>query len=776
MADKKIIIMFCMCLFLFLWGFAAPAAVNAGDADCRPITFINNSGEDIFVGIWHGGSEGIIGKTGYPPPAGFPDWKLPKGESRDWCVPQGFSGRFIARTGCNDQGKCIAGDCCAAADGGGLCLKNVCTGGNDSGSVAEFTLDNWHFPRETAKWSTWYDPSFVDGYNFPIKIDFETKEGVTCKSLGCETISPCPWNGGELVDGVCLAPYKKYEMEHPDYIKQQAYYVLAAKCAKSQAGVCGCGNQCNRDNLIPCPNNYNVTPSINIKSAGCSPLGLQNIDEKGQPKTPTYDQDKSARDQVTCASKDDASDQVSMHLWKEKGCKFLWDDYDKDARKYVDAIKPTCPDAYTWQYDDHSGLQSCQTAAIKKIKVTFFARLQGTNLKSMRLAQANQLTGTVKVGNDGDAGYGYSLSFSAKKDTDPAGTEDIVKIKVKDGDKVTITDNCGFAAAKRTCMMTYNETIGLIPAGTVWKDNKFIPNPNNSDEANKADINCYGASSGYNWSAQRPNFLALGLGDGVCAGGPNFMTLSPNTGMKGTIKVNSGDAVAFKGPTAARFEVKKDDTVIINDNRGSGDSYTRSCKMKYGEYTANKMGLIPDGTIFKDGKFIPDPNDPNYAKNAKVECYSIECSGYRWEKQDKTLPMEAPNPNKCTDEAETNFTLYPGSDTQGSYRITTKDGIKSDIKSYPAGTTLIKIKLNDFDSLTLITRCNLDGKPDPDGTALTCTMIYDAKKGEGGLQIPDDDICANYRISNIQWYGGSNEKELHYSMPVKKTSNGRCVK
>lgn len=769
---KKTISLLCTYFFLLLWGLAALPGANAGD-DCKDgykkVTFINESGEEIFVGIWHGGSEGLKGKTGYQPPANFPNWRLPEKQSRDWCIPQGFSGRFIARTGCNDKGKCIAGDCCADPKGGGSCIKNVCTGGNDSGSVAEFTLDNWHFPKEPTKWATWYDPSFVDGYNFPIKIDFETKDGVTCKSLGCEKISPCPWNGGELVDGVCLSPYKKYEMEHPDYIKQQAYYVLAAKCAKSQAGVCGCGNQCKlydpANQLDECPDNFNVTPSVNIKSAGCSPLALKKGVYDENP--PDHHLDKLAKAQVTCASKDDADGD---------GCKFLWDDYDKDARKYIDAIKPTCPDAYTWQYDDHSGLQSCQTAAIKKIKITFFPRPQGINLKSMRLAQADELTGTVKISNDSDKNYGYSLAFSAKKETDPKGTEDIVKIKVKDGDNVEITDNCGIAAAKRTCAMTYNEKVGLIPVGTIFQNGKFIldPDPN---KAKKADINCYGSSSGYTWSEQRPDFLAMGLGDGVCAGGPNFMTLAPNPGLKGTIKVNDGKAVTFNGPTAAKFVVKKNDKVVINDNRGIGDSFTRLCTMKYGEYASNKVGLIPDGTIFKDGKFIPSPDDPNYAKNAKAECYNIECSGYRWEKQDKTLPMEKPNPDKCKDEAETNFTLYPGSDTEGSYQIIRKDGSKDKINSYKAGTPFIKIKINDFDKLALITCCNLDGKPDPEKTYLTCMMIYDAKKGEGGFQVPtDDDVCSNERISNIQWTFGSNEKELHFAMPVKKTSQGRCIK
>ncbi len=759
----------CTALFLLLALFMVPAASFADDTDCRPITFINNSAEDIFVGVWHGGSEGMKGKTGFQPHADFADWKLPKGQSRNWCVPQGFSGRLIARTGCNDKGKCIAGDCCADPNGGGACLKNVCTAGNDSGSVAEFTLDNWHPSTDqhsADKWSTWYDPSFVDGYNFPIKIDFETKDGVVCKALGCDGIARCPWNGGELVDGVCLSPYKKYELEHPDYMKQQAYYVLAAKCAQSQQGVCGCGNQCRKDNYKPCPNDYNVTPSVNIKSAGCSPLAVK----KGvYDNTPGNYLDELAKAQVTCASPDDASaDQ----------CKFLWDDYDKDARKYIDAIKATCPDAYTWQYDDHSGLQSCPTAAIKKIRITFFPRPQGVNLKSMRLAQANSLTGTVRISSDDDKNYGYSLSFSAKKATDPEDTEDIVKLKVKSGDKVAITDNCGMSAAKRICNMYYDETIGLIPEGTVWQNGKFMPNPNDPEKAKKTDVNCYGPDSGYTWDKQTPDFLAMGVGDGVCAGGPNFMTLSPNAGMKGTISVNNKNAGNFAGPAATKFEVKKGDTVVIADNRGdSSDKYTRSCIMKYGEYSANKVGLIPDGTVFQDGRFLPSSFDPNYAKNARKECYNIDCSGYGWNRQGKSLPMQKPDPEKCKDEPDTNFTLYPGADTEGSYQITTKDGVKGEIKSYPAGTPFIKIKINDFDKLTLITHCNLDGKPDPEKTAMTCTMIYDAKQGEGGFQVPDDDnLCADSRISNIQWYGGSNENELHFGMPVKKMAPGRCTK
>lgn len=770
---KKPISLLCMCLFLLLWGLIVLPAANAADNTCedgyKKVTFSNESGEEIFVGVWHGGSKGLTKEQGFPPPEGFSKWLLPKNQSRDWCMPQGFSGRLIARTGCNDQGKCDAGDCCKKRDGGGDCLKNVCTGGNDSGSVAEFTLDNWTHPADKPNdpvyWSTWYDPSFVDGYNFPIRIDFETKDGASCKSLGCEKIGPCPWNGGELVDGVCLSPYKKYEMEHPDYIKQQAYYVLAAKCAQSQKGICGCGNQCRKDNLAPCPNEYNITPDVKIKSAGCSPLAVK----KGvYDNTPGNYLDELAKAQVTCASPDDAS---------ASECKFLWDDYDKDARKYLDAIKPTCPDAYTWQYDDHSGLQSCQTAAIKKIKITFFPRPQGINLKSMRIAQANELTGTVKISNKSDKNYGYSLTFSAKKDTDPAGTEDIVKIKVKDGDTVEITDNCGLAAARRTCNMTYNEEIGLVPEGTILKDKKFIPNPDKPEVAKKADINCYGSSSGYDWKNQIPNFLSMGVGDGVCAGGPNFMTLAPNEGLKGTIKVNDAKEITFNGPTAAKFEVKKGDKIVIKDNRGIGDSFTRVCTMKYGEYASNKVGLIPDGTVFKNGKFIPSPDDPNFAKNAKVECYNIECSGYRWERQDKSLPMEKPNPDKCKDEVETNYTLYPGAKTEGSYQIINQNGVKSEIKSYNAGTPFIKIKLNDLDKLTLITRCSDNaGNADVQGTKLTCVMIFDNKEGERELKPDDKDkVCSEPKLSNIQWYASDLDKELHFDMPIKERVKDRCT-
>ena len=757
----------CTCLFLSLWGFLALPAAYAGDGDCKTMTFKNNSDEDIFVGVWHGGSKGLPTKTGYPPPEDFPNWRLPKGESRDWCAPQGYSGRIIARTGCNEKGKCVAGDCCKEPDGGATCANNVCTGGNDSGSVAEFTLDNWTKDgNQNLTYSTWYDPSFVDGYNFPVKIEFETKEGAACKTLGCEKLPQCPWNGGELVDGVCLSPYKKYELEHPDFIKQQQYYILAAKCAKSKVGVCGCGNQCSKDNLEVCPNDYNVTPTVNIKSAGCSPLGLKDTNEKGQPKTPTYAHDELARAQVTCASKDDA---------KGDGCKFLWDD---ESRKYKDAIQPVCPDAYTWQYDDHSGLQSCSTSAINKIVVTFFRRPEGKHLNSMRLAQANQLTGTVRVSNKADAGYGYSISFSAKKDTDPDGTEDIVKIKAKNGDTVAITDNCGYSGAVRTCTMTYDEKTGLVPVGTVLKDGKFVPNPDDPNEAKKADAKCYGPDSGYNWKEQTPTFLAMGIGDNVCAGGPIFMYVAPNRGLKGNIKVNNGADVKFSGPDAAKFEVKKGAIVVIADNRGdSSDNYSRSCTMKYGEYDVKKTGLIPEGTVFKDGIFIPNPNDPNDAKNARKDCYQIGCSGYRWDRQTTSLPMEAPNSEKCKDEEDTNFTLYPADDAAGSYQI--NHGEIKTYGTYPKDrkTGFIKISIKDFDVLTLTTGCNVNGKADPEGTKMTCSMIYDAKAGEGGFQEPDDDPpCADRGISNIDWISGSNEKELHFGMPSKINAKDRCTK
>lgn len=752
--------------------------------DCRPVTFNNESDEDIFIGIWHGGSDGKTEKKGWAAPQGFEDWKLPKGESRNWCIPQFFSGRIIARTGCNN-GKCVAGDCCKELNGKG-CEGNVCTAGNDAGSVAEFTLDGWKVPGTKDQWNTWYDPSFVDGYNFPVKIEIVTKPGTSCATLGCTSLPACPW--GELVDGVCLSPYKKYELEHPDFIKQQAYYVLAAKCAQSDirdpndpskviSQVCGCGDQCKpprtkESNKLPaCPSKWTVGSKV-IKSAGCSPLlAKKGVYDGGGDNYP----DPAAKEQVVCASPDDQAPGDNV-------CQYFWKDYDVEAEKYKTGIATSCPDAYTWQYDDHSGLKACPTFAIESINIIYSKRTGGAReFTGMKLAQDGSISGTVTVGG------GKTLSFSAKGKNDPPGTEDIVKIKVRDGDSVTITDDCGQSGNTRKCVMNYDKNLGLIPVGTEYYNATVNGNTvrklraKAGADGKDADRQCYDDGSGYAWTGQTPILLGMGPATNKCKGASVKMSLVSKVGAgkyKGKITVNGATPIQIPPPPppqieTTNFDVKSGDSVLIEDNRGVFDPRlaTRKCEMIYDEtlqFKDTRGGLRPKGTKFVNGKFVPNPDDGKDAQNAVPECYSSrkECSGFDINNQNNyTLVMnQAIDSKKCN----FNYSLYPGQYVAGSYLIG-RDEKNRKLFSTGSYTADIPITINENEILNLVIPCNV--APNESPVSFSCTMIYNTEKG---LQPLDDKICADKNMSNIQWDAPDIKDRLRFSKPDKSRLGDRC--
>jgi len=505
-------------------------------ADCHPMTFVNNSGENIYLGVWMGKLE-----KGVQPPDNFPEWKLAAGATRSWCAPIGFNGRFIARTGCNDKNKCDTGDCCKDDDGSNSCANKICTTGNQPASLAEFTMDD-----DNGK--TWYNVSYVDGYNFPVQVTLNTTAGSKCvNTVGCSTLPSCPF-GGEFVDGACLAPYKMYQIKNPSFMTDQQYYILAAKCASSDADTCGCGDQCAKDGKKPCENSYSISGKT-IQSAGCSPLALN----KG-----VYAADERAKAQVVCVD-------------NESGCKFLW---DKGSKVYVNAIKPVCPGAYTWQYDDAGSLGNCTSSEITGFTVTFGKRPAGTNASTMTLApaDASQYQGAIKVGNNAPVPF----------------TKEKIIFKVKDKDTVVISDNCGTGAAiRRTCQMTYDATLGLVPVGTKYNAaNKQFED----DGSGTAVEDCYKAYfCGYAWDgANLKKYLGMGVpSPDACkgAGSANF-TLYPNNDTSGSYQVGSGEVTSYNtGGTPVKISLKDSDKLTLKTRcmpKKSGDAASyMTCTMLY---------------------------------------------------------------------------------------------------------------------------------------------------------------------------------------------------
>ncbi len=414
------------------------------DDSTHPIVFVNNSKEDIYVGIWQGSGRDGGGKRGFDAPSDFKDWKLPKGETKTWCAPKGFNGRVFPRTGCRDGKNCDVGNCCYPDQD--TCKGYRCTTANQPASAVEFNDDDNRLN---------YDVSYVDGYNFPILMTPIKANGdaVTpaekCQVAGCKTITPCVWSKKNIpMTGVCLAPYKLFEKQHSDFLKLQQYYILAAKCVDDSS--CGCGNQCKLNpennpqaNRPACPNTGTVG-GITILSAGCSTVAYEAgiYDRKGK-------EDPAAKQQTVCDPSSDNPDNCNPNLKWEA----LYQDYPRNV---------SCQNSYFWQYHDDSGNLSClDSTAAKGFKIEFGPLAEGLSSGgvSFKIAPGfakagDPVSGSVTVISDKTSTYSF---------TGPTALD----LNLKSNDQLVFKLECrkqsdmSKTGKTLTCLLTFDEKTGL---------------------------------------------------------------------------------------------------------------------------------------------------------------------------------------------------------------------------------------------------------------------------------------------------------------------------
>ncbi|VVA95318.1 unnamed protein product [Arabis nemorensis] len=156
-------------LILFFVFITSGIAVSA-----TLFTLQNSCPYTVWPGILSGNSNTLGG-------GGFP---LAPGASKQLTAPQGWSGRFWARTGCNfdstGHGNCVTGDC------GGV-LKCI-GGGVPPTTLAEFTVGSGESGKD------FYDVSLVDGYNVEMGIKPQGGSG-DCRYAGCvaDVNAVCPY-------------------------------------------------------------------------------------------------------------------------------------------------------------------------------------------------------------------------------------------------------------------------------------------------------------------------------------------------------------------------------------------------------------------------------------------------------------------------------------------------------------------------------------------------------------------------------------------------------
>ncbi|KFK28279.1 hypothetical protein AALP_AA8G495800 [Arabis alpina] len=143
---------------------------------CRGIngatfTLVNKCDFTVWPGILASSDSSRLDTTGF---------ELPRGESRSFPAPPGWSGRFWGRTGCNFDGQGLGS--CAVGDCGSGQVECNGAGAVPPATLAEFTI------ASVAGTGTqdFYDVSMVDGYNLPMIVDTTGGSG-TCATTGCAT-------------------------------------------------------------------------------------------------------------------------------------------------------------------------------------------------------------------------------------------------------------------------------------------------------------------------------------------------------------------------------------------------------------------------------------------------------------------------------------------------------------------------------------------------------------------------------------------------------------
>ncbi len=240
--------------------------------------------------------------------------QLTRGQSHDYAIPDaGLSAtRFWPKTGCNGAGHdCQVGD---SGEGGGKpCPASGCQPPVDSKFEATFA------PKGGGA-QTWYNLSQVDGYTLPFKVEPRgagAGQG-SCVSSDCSGLSldRCP-GSEDLSGGGRYAGYAHEDLRVRD----------------AAGNVVACMAPCKKWNY-PAPWGLGQAESADPGLHLCCPT----------PVDPASGQCTEANHCMTSGACSNAADPVSVvHTG------------------YVAAMRAMCPSAYSYAYDDASGLHACSS-------------------------------------------------------------------------------------------------------------------------------------------------------------------------------------------------------------------------------------------------------------------------------------------------------------------------------------------------------------------------------------------------------------------------------
>ena len=339
-------------------------------------------------------SGGICRFRNLPSP-GF--WQLVAGGTTSIDIPDGWGGRFWARTGCpSDFATCkpAAAPCTESSD----CCNNSCTGASDAkicevGKAAcstgdcksaascavsgnkPITLFEVNF---TTSGVVWYDVSLVDSYSLPVKavpVDSKKDPIASCETAGCTG----PVDGSTLTS--LAVSGTKACSAHSDCPSGNCHNDT---CVDGYLAAC---DQCTNDPKTPglsCPTNsqwYCCTNNLSCNggSATCfndddcptRAKGSCGADHVCTPPTATC---KTNADCVTDYECNKNGACVPNATLAAKCCGPVNPTWLSAMDFYLPVFKSACPTGYSYQYDDPTSLFTCKNSGGVNYSVTFCSR------------------------------------------------------------------------------------------------------------------------------------------------------------------------------------------------------------------------------------------------------------------------------------------------------------------------------------------------------------------------------------------------------------------
>ena len=285
----------------------------------RVFNFVNDTDQTIWVGArWQKLDTGEV-ITG--PLTGF---KIKPNQCITKCVPDRVTGRIWPRTDCitDSDGKfvCKTGDCGRPDNNFGVECNDAT--GLPPVIIGEFTLSN---PND------FYDLSNVDGYNIGMEINTSGGTDVpmddtqfSCGSPTCKmnTATVCPDELIQADTGACFSICKA--VNDKDQVAQHA--ILQQYVNNIPAA--------DRGNLVDflcCQCSDGSIRDIKCGESGCA-FGCSPFDPSNPPN------------QVCTVGPNEYPE------WPEAS----------NGKNYAQVFKESCPDAYSWQFDDFNSTYQCK--------------------------------------------------------------------------------------------------------------------------------------------------------------------------------------------------------------------------------------------------------------------------------------------------------------------------------------------------------------------------------------------------------------------------------